>query len=120
MNIQNGKYESVATPSTVDCVIPQEFQGISTDVTETESSIERPNNRGSSPNFIYKFLNRLAVMMIDRYWSPVQLFMNNPEPTVVVTAEDVFLTPFKHDFVRDDSMPVPSITPPKIIAQRIR
>ena len=70
--------------------------------------------------FLYKFLNRLAVMMIDRYWSPVQLFMNNPEPTVVVTAEDVFLTPFKHDFVRDDSMPVPSITPPKIIAQRIR
>lgn len=51
----------------VDCVIPHEFHGISTDVTETESSIERPNSLGSSPNFLYRFLNRLAVIMIERY-----------------------------------------------------
>lgn len=46
--------------------------------------------------------------------------MNSPEPTVVVTAEEVFFTPFRHDFVRVESIPVPNITPPKIIALRIR
>ena len=40
----------VATPSTVDCVMPQEFQGISTDVTDTLSSIVRLRRRGSNPN----------------------------------------------------------------------
>lgn len=110
----------MATPSTVDCVMPQEFHGIRTEVTETESSMERPNRRGSSPNFLYRFLNRLAVIIIDRYWSPVQLFMNKPEPTVVLTADDVFLTPFRHERVMLESMPVPSITPPNTIALRIK
>ena len=40
----------VATPSTVDCVMPQEFHGISTDVTDTLSSIVRLRRRGSNPN----------------------------------------------------------------------
>lgn len=41
LNIQKGIYVSVATPSTVDCVTPHEFQGMSTDVTDIESSSVR-------------------------------------------------------------------------------
>lgn len=35
---QNGRYVSVATPNTADCVAPQEFHGIKTDVTVPLSS----------------------------------------------------------------------------------
>ena len=35
--------------STVDWVIPQEFQGMSTEVTVAESSVLRLSSRGSSP-----------------------------------------------------------------------
>lgn len=44
---QYGRYESVATLSMVACVIPQEFQGMSTPVTVAESSVERLKRRGS-------------------------------------------------------------------------
>lgn len=44
---QYGRYVIVATPSTVDCVIPHEFHGISTEVTVAESSTERLSRRAS-------------------------------------------------------------------------
>ena len=42
---QYGRYVSVATPSTVDCVMPQVFHGISTDVTVAASSVVRLSRR---------------------------------------------------------------------------
>ena len=40
---------NVGTFSTIDCVIPQVFQGTSTEVTVAESSVERLNRRPSKP-----------------------------------------------------------------------
>ena len=46
LNTQQGRYVSVPTPSTVACVSPHEFQGISTEVTEIEYSNARLCRRG--------------------------------------------------------------------------
>lgn len=61
------------TPRTVACVIPQEFHGINTDVTVTESSTVRLRSRLSNPLFLYSSLKRFPVSMMDRYWSAVQV-----------------------------------------------
>lgn len=47
LKMQHGIYTTVATPRTALCVTPQEFHGISTDVTLTLSSIVRLRSRGS-------------------------------------------------------------------------
>lgn len=74
------------TPRTVACVIPQEFHGINTDVTVTESSTVRLRSRLSNPLFLYSSLKRFPVSMMDRYWSAVQVLKKSPEATVEHTA----------------------------------
>lgn len=106
----------VATPSTVDCVTPHEFQGINTDVTEIESSSARLNRRGSNPFLIYMLRNRLPPRMSERYWSPVQPLRKSPLPTVAPTVwrrECILLV---NVAVIAPSIPVPINAPPKIIA----
>lgn len=45
---QKGRYSSVATPNTLECVAPQLFQGTSTEVMVAESSRARLSTSGFS------------------------------------------------------------------------
>ena len=110
----------MATPSTVDCVTPQEFHGISTDVTEMESSRARLNKRGSKPFLIYRLRKRLPPRIRERYWSPVQALRNNPLPTVAPTVCRSVWILLVNVVVIDPSMPVPVRVPPNSIAHNTR
>ena len=110
----------VATPSTVDCTIPHEFQGINTEVTVDESTTDRLSRRPSSPNWSYTPLNNRLERMIEIYWSDVVALNNTPAPTVVATADVVRCTKRKNSCVSESSMRLPVMTPPKHIAQRMR
>ena len=107
----------VATPNTVDCTIPHEFHGISTDVTVEESTTERLNSRSSKPNSLYTPLNRRLDRMMEIYWSEVVALNSMPAPTVAATADVVRRTNRKKSCVRESSMRLPVITPPKHMAQ---
>lgn len=110
----------MATPSTVDWVSPHEFHGISTEVTEVESSIERLNSLGSSPLRLYRLRYRLPFNIIDRYWSPVHPLSINPVAIVVVTVLRDELIRLVMECVMRDNIPEPIRTPPNIIALSIR
>ena len=107
----------VATPNTVDCTIPQEFQGMSTEVTVDESTNDRLSSRPSKPNFSYTPLNNRLERMIEMYWSEVVVLNNTPAPTVAATADVVRFTKRKNSCVSESSMRLPVITPPKHMAQ---
>ena len=49
---QNGKYDNVEIPKIADCVAPQVFQGINTEVTVPLSSIVRLKFSGASLFFL--------------------------------------------------------------------
>ena len=80
----------VGTESTVACVMPHEFQGMSGEVTVALSSMERLRRRFSYPNFWYMGRKMLPVMRILRYWSEVVRFMKNPVSRVEETMEKRF------------------------------
>ena len=107
----------VATPSTVDCVIPHEFHGTSTEVTVPPSSSERlisfrgSFNRSKAEPYI------LLGRMIEMIWSPVVTFRKMLDMHVVATALVRPLMTFSRYSVIDSSMPLRSITPPKLILQ---
>lgn len=109
----------VATPKTVDCAIPHEFQGISTDVTVAASSTLRLRSLRSSPLSSYSCLKRLLVRMMDIYWSPVVRLKKIPEHTVELTTLTVRCAMRKNICEMAESIPLPYITPPKHIAQMI-
>ena len=106
----------VLTPRTVACVIPQEFHGINTDVTVTESSTVRLRSRLSNPLFLYSSLKRFPVSMMDRYWSAVQVLKKSPEATVEHTALFGLRTKRTKTSVMLRIIPLADMTPPKHMA----
>lgn len=108
------------TPSTADWVRPQEFHGISTEVTETESSRLRLSILGCKDMRSYTFLYMLAPIIKERYWSAVNPLSSRPLPMVAPTApRRLRIFPVIHRDM-DSIMRVPIITPPKTMALRTR
>ena len=109
----------VATPKTVDWVMPHEFHGISTEVTVAESSTERLSSLPSRPRWRYKSPKVLPVIMIDIYWSAVVRLQNIPVAIVELTTLTVRFAKRINRRVSAANMPLPAITPPKHMAHRI-
>lgn len=61
----------------------------------------------------------LAVMMMDRNWSPVAIFIKRPDPIVEETRPSVLLTYFKMVMVMLCSIWLATMTEPKIMAHTI-
>lgn len=110
----------VDTPKTVDWVTPHEFQGISTEVTEIESSSVRLRACGFNLFLRNELRYIFAPIIMDTYWSPVHELRNNPLPTVAPMSECERRNREVMAWVMVPTIPVPIIAPPNIMAASTR
>lgn len=114
---QYGRYVNVATPNTVLCVIPHVFQGTSTEVTVTASSVVRLSSRRSYPSRSYISRNMLPVSNMQRYWSAIATLSITPVAAVELTSDVRPLTICINRRVMPPTMPPAAMHPPKHMAQ---
>ena len=100
-----GAYDQVSTPKTRDCVAPQVFHGIKTEVIVPLSSRVRLKTSGLSPFSLYVFVNIRPGTTMAMYWSDAVVLKNMQVPTVDATRLPVLFAYFTMGCVMRFSKP---------------
>ena len=111
--------DGLTMPSTVDCVIPQVFQGMSTEVTVAASSVVRLKRRDSKPCRRKVSLYMSAARTMEMNWSPVERLRKRHVPTVEETRLKQLFAIRMMTWVMLVIIRLATIAEPKNMAQRM-